>query len=134
MHLWLLDDPYQFDYIDWLFGLIRASSSPNKTLETFIIRVAYPNETVELLREKWEFVFRSLFDNIFPSLKTLTILITADEGRNATSWYDWFNRSKYVKKLRSKRGINVEVLVKAHLGKVFAVGPLSLFEIPDEAN
>ena len=123
MHLWILDAYYQLTYLDWLDRVIHASSSPNKALETFIIRVVYPNETVELRKGDWNHVFCSLFDDaIFPSLKTLTVLITTDEGRDPTSWYNWFNTSKYVRKLRSKRNINVEVLVKTDLGKLLQLG------------
>ena len=130
MHLWRLDDLFQLDYIYWLHRLIRACSSPNKTLETFIIRVQYSNEAVEL-EEAWEDVFYSLLDNVFPSLKTLTVLITADEGRDVTSWVNWFNRSKYVRKLRSKRDIDVEVLAKTDLGKFIRHVAL---EIPDKQS
>ena len=125
VHLWRLDDNYQLNYLDWLFVLVLPPPwSLNRTLETFIIRVQYPNEFVKLLKQDWELIFNSLFNNVFPSLKTLTILITADEGRDPTRWCDWFNKSANVRKLRSERNINVEVLVKTDLGELLPVDPL----------
>ena len=62
---------------------ICTPSSPNKTLETLIIRVQYSCETIEWDSEN---VFDELLDNDFPFLKTLTIMITAYDGRDVTSW------------------------------------------------
>src|SRR6266511_3874290 len=50
----------------------------------------------------------ALLDDVCPSLKTLTILITSDEGHEVTSWVNWFTKFRT---LRSKRGTDVAVLV-----------------------
>ncbi len=105
---------FPLGYIGWLDGLIGACSSPSETLETFIIRVEYSCRTIEV-EEVWENVLHALLDDVCPSLKTLTILITSDEGHEVTSWVNWFTKFRT---LRSKRGTDVAVLVKTDLSKL----------------
>lgn len=77
-----------------------------------------------MLPQSWKDAFRPLLDNNFLSLKTLTILITSDEDDDVTEWVNSFNELKYVKRLRSDRGLDVSVLEKTNLGKLlFAVKP-----------
>lgn len=114
VHLWRLDDNYQLNYLDWLFVLVLPPPwSLNRTLETFIIRVQYPNEFVKLLKQDWELIFNSLFNNVFPSLKTLTILITADEGRDPERFA---GSGEFQDRIRVLRSEARNLMVKIGLG------------------